>query len=131
VWSGEKVSPVKRAKFLGNRGALKSRLGFTSVDIEATLVDQLSLEAIIDKVRRATRVDGDDDVSSDPYSVESFMAALKEEASASAAFFGDAGLVVSGGDGAAGAETRTAEELVTSLRKPGSSTTWVAFTVNL
>jgi len=128
VWSGSKVGMVKRAKAAGNRGAMKGKLGATSVDIEATSAEDVTLEAIIDKVRRATAVDGDDVKSAegDPYSVENFMKALAEEAAASGSFFGDSGLVVGEGGG-----SKTAEQLIKELHTAGSSTNWVAFTANV
>lgn len=80
VWSGPSVGPVKRAKAASARGAMKAKLGPTSVDIEATCAEDASLEAIIDKVRRATAVDGDEvsTADGDPYSVDKFMEALSE-----------------------------------------------------
>jgi hypothetical protein len=128
VWSGSKVGMVKRAKAAGNRGAMKGKLGATSVDIEATSAEDVTLEAIIDKVRRATAVDGDDVKSAegDPYSVENFMKALAEEAAASGSFFGDSGLVMGEGGG-----SKSAEQLIKELHTAGSSTNWVAFTANV
>lgn len=124
-WSGPKVSLVKRAKAMGQRAALKTKLGPASVDIEAATLDDITLEIVIDKVKRAAVVDGDDVKSAeDPYSVENFMKALQEEAAASAAFFGDSGLQLGG-------TTKSAETLLKELRTHGSSTNWVAFTVNV
>lgn len=127
-WSGPSVGPVKRGKAASARAGIKSKLGATSVDIEATSQDDLTLEGIIDKVKRATAVDGDDvkTTEGDPYSVEAFMKALEEEAAASGAFFGDSGLVVGGGG-----SKKTAEELIKELHSTSSSTNWVAFTVSL
>lgn len=80
VWSGPSVGPVKRAKAASARGAMKAKLGHSSVDIEATCAEDASLEAIIDKVRRATAVDGDEvsTADGDPFSVDKFMEALSE-----------------------------------------------------
>lgn len=125
VWSGPKVPMVKRARAMSQRAALKTKLGPASVDIEAASLDDITLEAVIDKVKRAAVVDGDDVHSAeDPYSVENFMKALEEEAAASASFFGDSGLQVGG-------STKSAETLLRELRTHGHSTNWVAFTVNV
>lgn len=80
VWSGPSVGPVKRAKAASARGAMKAKLGPSSCDIEATCAEDASLEAIIDKVRRATAVDGDEvsTADGDPFSVDKFMEALSE-----------------------------------------------------
>ena len=61
--------------------------------MHASDLDELTLEIVIDKVRKATVVDGDDTESktADPFSVESFMEALAEEQAANAEFFGDSG----------------------------------------
>lgn len=130
VWSGPSVGPVKRAKAASARGAMKAKLGHSSVDIEATCAEDASLEAIIDKVRRATAVDGDEvsTADGDPFSVDKFMEALKEEAAASGDFFGDSGLVV--GEGSS-ATTKSAETLIKELHTAGHATNWVAFTVNV
>lgn len=129
VWSGPKVGPVKRAKATSARAGIKGKFGATSVDIECTSLEDLTLEGIIDKVKRATAVDGDDvkSVEGDPYSVEAFMKALEEEAAASGSFFGDSGLVMGG----AGGTKKSAEELIKELHSATSSTNWVAFTVNV
>lgn len=126
VWSGPKVPHVKRARAAAARSTLKSKLGPSSIDIEAAAAEDITLPIIIDKVKRAAVVDGDASSSAeDPYSVENFMKALREEAAANAAFFGDSGLSVEGGGHA------SADELLRRLRTPGSNTNWVAFTVNV
>jgi hypothetical protein len=90
-----------------------------------------ALQGVIDKVRRATAVDGAEVAagSEDAYSMEAFLASLKEEAAASAATFGDAGLVVAGGGAGA---TRTASETIAELRAGGKGAiNWALFTVNI
>ena len=97
------------------------------MDIEATVAEDVTLTAIIDKVRRAAVVDGDDvHAAEDPFSVDKFMEALAEEAAASAPFFGDKGLQLTGGAGAKSAATLLAE-----LRTAGAATNWVSFTINV
>ena len=78
-WSGSGVGHIKRARAQSNRGTLKTKLGATSVDIEAACAEEITLDIVIEKVRRATVVDGDDDAlgDSDPYTVSSFMKALE------------------------------------------------------
>jgi hypothetical protein len=125
AWSGAKVGAVKRARAMGQRATMKSKLGHTSVDIEAASLDELTLPNVIDKVKRAAVVDGDEVHSEDPYSMENFMKALQEEAAASASFFGDSGLQVSGGS------TKTAAEVLYDLRHTDHGTNWAAFTVNV
>jgi hypothetical protein len=59
----------------------------------------MTLETIIDKVKRAAVVDGGSaDSDEDPFSLEEFMKALREEAAANAEFFGDAEGSASVGD---------------------------------
>lgn len=127
-WSGAKVAPMARAKATGARAGIKSKLGASSVDIEATSAEDVTLDAIIEKVRRSTAVDGKDDGGEDPYSVDKFMKALEEEAAASGAFFGDKGLVVSAGGPP---PEKTPEQLIAELYAKESHVNWVAFTINL
>lgn len=128
TWSGPKVGAVKRGKALSARSGMKSKLSPYNVEIEASDKEELSLEAIIDKVKRAAVVDGDDVGTKaggeDPYSVENFMKALQEEAAANAAFFGDSGLVMGG-------VSKSADMIVKELRSPGATTNWALFTVNI
>jgi len=51
IWSGTGVSTVKRARAASQRGVMKTRLGATSVDIEATALEDVTLDAVIAKVR--------------------------------------------------------------------------------
>ena len=61
-----------------------------AVELSPTSLDEITLEVVIDKVRRASIIDGDDvESSASAFSVEAFMAALEEERAHNAAFFGD------------------------------------------
>ena len=100
------------------------------MDIEATTVEDVNLKTIIEKIKRSTAVDGSVDVGSeDPYSVDAFMNALKEETAASGEFFGDKGVVVTEG-GSAAAPQKSVETLLAEMQVPGSALTWVSFSVN-
>ena len=99
------VEPLKRGKANSYRRQASEYLAPWSIDMSATSLDQITVEEVIDKVRRATRVDGGDEESKerDPLSIDAFMDALKEEQEANAAFFGDDDV-----DMAAGMELPTA-----------------------
>lgn len=92
---------------------------------------------IIEKVRRAAIVDGDEvesTSSGDAYSLAAFMEALQEEASASAAYFGDAGLVLQEEAPKPAAPAvpwveRAAADIIAELRRPGAEINWAAFTL--
>ena len=92
---------------------------------------------IIDKVRRAAIVDGDEvesTSSGDAYSLAAFMEALQEEAASSAAFFGDAGLVLQEEAPAPAAPVvpwteRAAADVLAELRKARAEINWAAFTL--
>lgn len=89
-WSGESVSPVKRGRANATKKDVLKALEPFSLTISASDHDEMSLESIIEKVKRTAVVDGGDaDTDEDPYSLESFMKALREEAAANAEFFGE------------------------------------------
>ena len=98
--------------------------------MHASSVEELTLQAVIDKVRRATPVDGSEvhagGAPEDAYSMDAFLAALAEEAARSAATFGDSGLVIAGGGGGA----RSAAAIIADIRG-GGATNWGLFTVNV
>ena len=54
------MGAVKRARAMQARAAMKSKMGPVSVEIEASAVEDVTLAAVIEKVKRATVVDGDD-----------------------------------------------------------------------
>lgn len=61
-----------------------------SVTVFANSLDEITLDVVIDKVRKAAVIDdGAESAKENPYSVEQFQAALKEEVAANATFFGD------------------------------------------
>jgi len=89
---------------------------------------------VIDKVRRAAVVDGDEVSSSeDPFSVSAFLEALKEEAAASAGYFGDAGLVMEagGGGGAGDVAGVPAGDVIAEMHRAGSEINWAVFKVRV
>ncbi len=61
------------------------------LQLSPTSLDEITLAVVIDKVRRASIVDGEDVAgdAGDAFSLEAFLAALEEEKAANAAFFGD------------------------------------------
>jgi hypothetical protein len=77
---------------------------------------------VVDKVRAAAAIDGDEVGAESAYSVEAFMAGLREEAKLSSKFFGDDG--VSGGGDLAG---RAPADVVSDLHKGGMN--WALFAV--
>ena len=116
-WSGEKVSPVKRGQANAKAKDIQSQLEPYSVVVNASSEDECSLELIIDKVRRAIVVDGGDaDQDENPYTLEEFYKALREEAAKHAAFFGDS----EGGE-----EQKSVVSAVEELHRDGSGVNWV------
>ena len=105
------------------RAGVKAKLGAFSVEVHAASAEELTLAAVIDKVRRATPVDGSEvhagGAPEDAYSMDAFLAALAEEAAASAATFGDSGLVIAGG----GDSHKSAAATIADIRS-GSATNW-------
>jgi hypothetical protein len=89
-WSGESVSPVKRGRANALKKDILKWLEPFSLTVSASDADEMTLETIIDKVKRTAVVDGGTaDADEDPFSMESFMKALREEAAANAEFFGE------------------------------------------
>eukprot|EP00040_Diaphanoeca_grandis_P011201 m.57363 g.57363 ORF g.57363 m.57363 type:complete len:560 (-) comp22376_c0_seq1:334-2013(-) len=87
-WAGEKVGAHKKGSMLGhNKDRTMHRLNPSIGPMEAHARDDLSLEAIIDKVKRASVIDGDgvDGIggvqgdAGDPFSMDAYYAALEEE----------------------------------------------------
>ena len=105
IWSGPRAGAMKSAQIMRARTLVKGRLGPTSVEIEATDLAGLSLEEVIEKVRRASVID--DIEEGDSFSAEGFMAALHEEAAAASSFFGDDGKAVVAAAAAAAAPAPT------------------------
>ena len=58
TFSGPKVGVVKRSKAQSSRAAMKAALGHASVDLQVTSLDELTLELVIEKVRKLPGVDG-------------------------------------------------------------------------
>ena len=58
-WTGEMTPPVRRGRWNAAKSKLHEALAPVSVDIEATCQDDLTVEKVIDKVRRAAVVDGE------------------------------------------------------------------------
>lgn len=96
-WSGDKVTPVKRGQANALSKDMMKLLEPFSLTIHTSSHDDLALEAIIDRVRRAAVVDGKEtDLAANPYSVDEFLKALREEAAAAADFYGDAAVFAGG-----------------------------------
>uniref|UniRef100_A0A7S1C4B3 ADF-H domain-containing protein n=1 Tax=Bicosoecida sp. CB-2014 TaxID=1486930 RepID=A0A7S1C4B3_9STRA len=121
-WSGESVGAVKRGRANACKKALHEKLSPTSVDISATDLDECTLEVIIERVKKSVVVDGETkgDDSSDPFTMEAYMAALEEEAKANADFFGDA-------EGAASTEEYSVEDSLKRIHADDGGVTWILF----
>lgn len=130
-YTGPKVGIVKKAKATGARTAMKAKLGAVSIDLEVSDSGDLTLTSIIEKIKRATAVDGDGaDGDSSDITVDSFLKALEEEAAANAAFFGDSGKVISSGPKATGlvdVSNMTVDALVKKVKTPGDEVNWAVF----
>lgn len=97
-WSGGKVSAVKKGQMLGTgKDQMMKKINSGGLNMEGSSEDDLSLEAIIDKVRRAAVIDGDGvdgiggarDIGEDPFSMDAYYAALEEEIKGNREFFGE------------------------------------------
>lgn len=119
-WAGEKVSPVKRGRANALKKEIMAKLGPFSLTVSASSAEEMTLDAIIDKVRRSAVVDGGAaDADEDPYSLESFMKALREEAAANAEFYGESA------DAAADDSEHPFASTLASVHASGSGYNWM------
>jgi len=97
-WVGSKVSAVKKGQMLGSgKDQVMRKINSGGITLEGATVDDVSVDEVIDKVRRAAIIDGDDvdgiggarDAGADPFSMDAYYAALEEEIKGNAAFFGE------------------------------------------
>jgi hypothetical protein len=98
-WAGPEVGAHAKGAALGHgKEHTMRRLNPSLGPMEGHAKDDLSLEAIIDKVRRAAVIDGEGvdgvggakgDAAEDPFSMDAYYAALEEEVKANGAFFGE------------------------------------------
>jgi len=129
-WVGERVAAVSRGRLLARRPDMERALGAglaCSVSIEVTCLEDLTLEVIIERVRRASILDDDvvgrDSPQQNVFSVESFREALREEQSRKPA------------QEAAGSPERSAttwaardvEDVVALVHSPDGPLTWALF----
>jgi hypothetical protein len=102
VWfNGPNASALTRGKAAGAKEECLRRIEPFSLVVNASSLEELSLETIIDKVRRAAVIDGDGTDSArgnNVFSADAFEEALAEEVAASSEFFGDSGAAAEGGD---------------------------------
>eukprot|EP00039_Didymoeca_costata_P021734 m.2888 g.2888 ORF g.2888 m.2888 type:complete len:526 (-) comp2609_c0_seq2:796-2373(-) len=132
IWySGSKVSAVQKGKMLGtNKDQVLRKLNSGGLSMEGSSADDLSLEAIIDKVRRAAVIDGDDvdgiggarDVGADPFSMDAYYAALEEEVKGNAEFFGESKQTESRSFGM--------NATIKDVRDPNGKYSWLLVTVD-
>lgn len=123
-WTGDKCSAVKRGKLAGLETEMLARVAPYSLTVRASHLEDLTLDVVIDKVRRATVVDGDDVKSEeDPFSMEKFLQALKEEMEANKAFFPE-----DSGESASG--PRDFDATVRDIRSDDGPLTWGLFEVD-
>ena len=88
-WSGERVGAVKRGKANAADRPLRKVFGPTNMDFFAATREDISVEILIQKVKKFVVTDGEssDDVDN-LYSLDSFMEALLEEKKAAEVEFG-------------------------------------------
>lgn len=134
TYVGKSAPIAAKAKLTGCKTSMKAALGHYHVEMQAATAEELSLEAVIAKVKASTPVDGDEVSSEELFSIDNFMQALAEEAEAeeTAEFWGD--VEEEAGDAAEdeGAEEppRPVLEVCSDIRK-GVAVNWGLFRVNV
>lgn len=89
---GPKAPITMRGKLAGSKAYMRQALSPYNVELQANDASGLDLQTVIDKVRAASVIDGEDVGSAESaFNIESFMAGLKEDTKASSSFFGDDG----------------------------------------
>jgi hypothetical protein len=121
---GPKAPITMRGKLAGSKAYMRQALSPYNVELQANDASGLDLQTVIDKVRAASVIDGEDVGSAESaFNIDSFMAGLKEDTKASSSFFGD--------DGEFGEDnsisSRPAKEIVGDLHSGEIS--WAVFQV--
>jgi len=89
-WCGPDVGAVKRGRCNAHADGLAQLMSPFSLKITAHALDEYTLEGCLDSMARAIVVEGEakgDEAGANPLSLDSFMAALDEEATANRDFF--------------------------------------------
>lgn len=116
---------MKRGKYAGLQHAMIDKLRPFSVTVTANSLDEITLEIVIDKVRRAAVIDGDDvgaGEDANPFSMESYLSALAEEMAATADMFGG-----DEPDTASGSTSLDFEQTLRDLRSDNGNLNWGLF----
>lgn len=122
---GPKAPITMRGKLAGSKAYMRQCLSPYNVELQANDASGLDLQTVIDKVRAASVIDGEDVGSAESaFNIDSFMAGLKEDTKASSNYFGDDGEFA--GDDSSIA-TRPPSELVGELHSGEIS--WALFQV--
>jgi len=121
----EEVKAVKRGQANALKGNMHRMLQPVSVDFECTSLDDFTVERVVDTVKRVVVVDGDTegDQATNAFTVDSFMAALEEEAKKTAEMFGDSGDLAEG----SGEKKLTVDEVIHLVRDDKGPLTWALF----
>jgi hypothetical protein len=129
---GSKAPIASRAKFAGAKGRMRLALGHAHMEMQASTPDELSLAAVIAKVKSSSVIDGDDvHTAEQTYNIDEFTKALREEAEAAGSYFGDSGDIGEDDDGEGGGSGIPIAQAVSDVRKGGTGVNWALFLANL
>merc|ERR1711933_210873 len=85
-WRGDQVKPLKMGPLVALQDKSLKNVDPVSVTVLAQQMEEISLEIIIEKVKKASIIDGDTSDAS-AFSMSAYLAALKAEMDKSRAYF--------------------------------------------
>lgn len=125
-WSGENVSALKRGKLNGAEAHMRKVFGATNLDHFAAAREEISVEIIVEKVRKFVVTDGEarDEVER-LYGLDAFYEALEEETVAAAEEFDVPVDEVEKETAETEAREPTFQEAMESVRSDGEPQNWL------
>ena len=130
-YCGSKAPISSRGKMAGSKAYMRQCLGHANMEMQASTPDELSLGAVIAKVKASSVIDGDEVHTADKtYNIEEFMASLKEEAESAGNYFGDSGDIGDDDDDDENGKIGGIPPMqaINDVRKDGSGINWALFT---
>lgn len=129
-WSPDNVGAVKRGKANSAKGKMQDQLKPFSLGISASHEEEITLEAVIDRLKRAVVVEGSaqaDAGGAEAFSLESFAEALREEQAENSEFFGVPADGAAAEEKAVDQEELTAEAVLDKILSDSDPVNWGIF----
>ena len=124
-WSGEDVNALKRGQYNAQEEAIRKLVGSVNVNHFATSMDEITLDALIEKVKTRVVLDGEasDDVDS-LFNLESYMVSCEDDDDALRREFPEA-IVQANGNDEKDERQPTFEEALESVNSKSEPYNWL------